>query len=56
VTVQDGDRESEESWTELLPDLKKRGMRTPVLAVVNGASRFWGRPPSDHPFLIKVIA
>ena len=35
---------------------QKRGRRTPVLAVVDGASGFWGRAPSDHPFLIKVIA
>lgn len=56
VTVQDGYRESEESWTELLRDLKKRGMRAPVLAVVDGASGLWGRPSSDHPFCPEVIA
>ncbi len=32
VAVEDGYRESEESWAELLRDLKKRGMRAPVLA------------------------
>jgi len=42
VAVQDGYRESEESWTELLRDLKKRGMRAPVLAVGDGALGFWG--------------
>jgi putative transposase len=41
VAVQDGYRESEESWTELLRDLKKRGMRAPVLAVGDGALGFW---------------
>lgn len=33
VALSDGYRESEESWAELLRDLKKRGMRAPVLAV-----------------------
>jgi len=44
VAVQDGYRESEESWAELLRDLKKkkRGMRAPVLAVGDGALGFWG--------------
>jgi putative transposase len=42
ICVQDGYRESEESWTELLRDLKKRGMRAPVLAIGDGALGFWG--------------
>ncbi|MCA1730754.1 MAG: IS256 family transposase, partial [Actinobacteria bacterium] len=43
VAVADGYRESEESWAELLRDLKKkRGMRAPVLAVGDGALGFWG--------------
>ncbi len=42
VAVQDGYRESEESWACLLRDLKKRGMRAPVLAVGDGALGFWG--------------
>jgi transposase-like protein len=42
VAIQDGYRESEESWAELLRDLKKRGMRSPVLAVGDGALGFWG--------------
>jgi putative transposase len=41
IAVQDGYRESEESWAELLRDLKKRGMRAPVLAVGDGALGFW---------------
>lgn len=41
IALQDGYRESEESWAELLRDLKKRGMRSPVLAVGDGASGFW---------------
>ena len=41
VALEDGYRESEESWAELLRDLKKRGMRAPVLAVGDGALGFW---------------
>lgn len=41
VALTDGYRESEESWAELLRDLKKRGMRPPVLAVGDGALGFW---------------
>jgi putative transposase len=41
VAIQDGYRESEESWAEFLRDLKKRGMRAPVLAVGDGALGFW---------------
>ena len=41
VAVQDGYRESSESWAELLRDLKKRGMRAPVLAIGDGALGFW---------------
>jgi transposase-like protein len=41
IAVQDGYRESEESWAELLRDLKKRGMQAPVLAVGDGALGFW---------------
>jgi putative transposase len=41
IAIQDGYRESEESWACLLRDLKKRGMRAPVLAVGDGALGFW---------------
>ena len=41
VALQDGYRESTESWAELLRDLKRRGMRAPVLAVGDGALGFW---------------
>jgi transposase-like protein len=41
VAVEDGYRESEEAWGALLRDLKKRGMRAPVLAVGDGALGFW---------------
>ena len=42
VGIADGYRESTESWAELLRDLKRRGMRAPVLAVGDGALGFWG--------------
>jgi putative transposase len=42
VAVGDGYRESTESWAEQLRDLKRRGMRAPVLAIGDGALGFWG--------------
>jgi transposase-like protein len=42
VAVADGYRESTESWADLLRDLRRRGMRPPVLAVGDGALGFWG--------------
>lgn len=41
IAVEDGYRESTESWAALLRDLKRRGMRSPVLAVGDGALGFW---------------
>jgi len=42
VAVSDGYRESTESWSEVLRDLKRRGIRAPVLAIGDGALGFWG--------------
>jgi transposase-like protein len=42
VAVSDGYRESTESWSEVLRDLKRRGLRAPVLAIGDGALGFWG--------------
>jgi transposase-like protein len=42
VAIADGLRESTESWADLLRDLKRRGMRAPVVAVGDGALGFWG--------------
>jgi transposase-like protein len=39
--VADGERESTDSWAELLRDLRRRGMRTPVVAVGDGALGLW---------------
>jgi len=42
VAIQDGYRESEQSWRELLLDLKARGLKeAPKLAVGDGALGFW---------------
>jgi transposase-like protein len=41
ITVEDGYRESAESWKTVLRNLKRRGMRPPVVAVGDGALGFW---------------
>ena len=41
VALDDGHRESSESWLDLLRSCKRRGMRAPVLAVGDGALGFW---------------
>jgi putative transposase len=42
VAIADGYRESTASWADVMRDLKRRGMRAPVLAVGDGALGFWG--------------
>jgi putative transposase len=41
LAVEDGYRESAESWKTVLRELKRRGMVAPVLAVGDGALGFW---------------
>ena len=41
IAIEDGYRESAESWATLLRSLKRRGLRAPVLAVGDGALGFW---------------
>lgn len=41
IAVEDGYRESSESWAHVLRDLKRRGMQAPVLAIGDGALGFW---------------
>lgn len=41
IALQDGYRESTESWLSLLRDLKRRGMPSPKLAIGDGALGFW---------------
>lgn len=49
IALEDGYRESEESWASLLRDLKRRGMRAPVLAVGDGALGFWAALRQVYP-------
>jgi len=41
IAIEDGYRESTESWLAVLRDLKARGMRAPALAIGDGALGFW---------------
>lgn len=41
IAVEDGYRESTESWAHVLRDLQRRGMRAPALAIGDGALGFW---------------
>ena len=46
IAIQDGFRESEQSWLELLLDLKARGLtQDPELAIGDGALGFWKALP-----------
>lgn len=50
VAIQDGHRESEATWLELLRDLKERGLETgPQLATGDGALGFWKALPQVFP-------
>jgi len=41
VAIADGERESTDAWAELLRDLRRRGMRAPVVMVGDGALGLW---------------
>ncbi len=41
VAIEDGYRESTESWLDVLRDLSSRGMQAPMVAVGDGALGFW---------------
>jgi len=49
IALEDGYRESKESWANLLRDLKRRGMPAPVLAVGDGALGFWAALREVYP-------
>ena len=54
VAVTDGFRESEQSWTEVLLDLKNRGLHVgPKLAVGDGALGFWKALHKIYPDTIQ---
>ena len=41
IALEDGVRESTQSWREVLLDLKSRGMNSPALGIGDGALGFW---------------
>ncbi len=41
IAVEDGYRESAESWASVLRDLKRRGLQAPALAIGDGALGLW---------------
>lgn len=49
LAIEDGVRESTQSWREVLLDLKARGMNTPELAVGDGALGFWAALDEVYP-------
>ena len=49
LALEDGYRESTESWTTLLRDLKHRGLPAPKLAVADGALGFWAALRDIYP-------
>ena len=50
ITIEDGYRESEQSWLEVLTDLKKRGLiEGPQLAVGDGSLGFWKAMAQVYP-------
>ena len=42
LAIEDGMRESIQSWKDVLRDLKERGLSSPKLAIGDGAMGFWG--------------
>lgn len=49
IALEEGYRESKESWLEVLRSLRDRGMQAPVLAVGDGALGFWAALPDIWP-------
>jgi transposase-like protein len=49
IALEDGYRESTESWASVLRDLKRRGMAAPVLAVGDGNLGFWAALREVYP-------
>jgi transposase-like protein len=41
LAIEDGERESTQSWREVLLKLKSRGMNLPELAIGDGAMDLW---------------
>jgi len=49
LSINSGIRESVISWKEILVNLKKRGLKTPKLAIGDGAMGFWGALRKIYP-------
>jgi transposase-like protein len=49
IALEDGYRESTESWASVLRDLKRRGMSAPVLAIGDGNLGFWAALREVYP-------
>lgn len=49
IAIEDGYRESKESWASLLRDLKRRGLTPPLLAIGDGALGFWAALREVYP-------
>ena len=49
IAIEDGYRESTESWTTMLRDLKRRGMSAPMLAIGDGGLGFWAALREVYP-------
>jgi len=49
LAIEDGMRESTQSWREVLLKLKSRGMNTPKLAIGDGAMGFWSALDEVYP-------
>ncbi len=49
IALEDGYRESTESWASLLRDLKRRGLAAPVLAIGDGNLGFWAALREVYP-------
>ncbi len=49
LAIEDGVRESTQSWREVLLHLKARGLTAPALAIGDGAMGFWGALEEIYP-------
>ena len=49
LAIEDGVRESTQSWREVLLNRKDRGMNPPKLAIGDGAMGFWGALDEVYP-------
>jgi transposase-like protein len=53
IALEDGYRESKESWLFLLRNLRDRGMKAPNVAVGDGALGFWAALPEVFPSTLE---